>query len=159
MITISSTLPSMWQPKCYSWQLLVITRLHLVLIYHAKFEIPKVLLPYSILLHLPMSYHFPFLQTTLEWQPWNNLMSINEIIQCICHDASTSRFPMKDNLPPWNIWLTPIKYLLNMWSKHKRFIKLMQQIPKINNQKACIISLAGWVAFIIIPIFHSFARK
>jgi hypothetical protein len=35
----------------------------------------------------------------------------------------------------------------------------MQQIPKINNQKACIISLAGWVAFIIIPIFHSFARK
>jgi hypothetical protein len=66
---------------------------------------------------------------------------------------------MKDNLPPWSIWLTPIKYLLNMRNKHKRFIKLMQQIPKINKQKTCIISLVGWVAFIIIPIFQSFARK
>ncbi len=28
----------------------------------------KVLLPYSILLHLPMSYHFPILQTPLELQ-------------------------------------------------------------------------------------------
>ncbi len=55
MIILSFTLPSMWQPKCYSWQLLVITRLHLVLSCHVKLETPKMFLPYSILLHLAMS--------------------------------------------------------------------------------------------------------
>ncbi len=92
-------------------------------------------------------------------KPQNNLMSINDIIQCICHDALTSRFLMKDNLPPWRLWLTLKKYLLNMQRKHKRFIKLMQQMLEINKQKDYIISLVGRVAFVVIPIFHSFARK
>lgn len=111
----------------------------------------------SLKLPCPITLHF----CKLHWscKHWNNSMGINEIIQCICHYASTLRCFMKDNLPPWNLWFIPKKHLLNLWSKHKRFIKFMQWMLKINKQKAHIISFVSRFAFIVNPIFHPFTTK